>query len=161
MIDNRTGLNFTDETIDLALKDVYVTIKSEGYNKAGSGGAFQGKSLANTRQDHRFLQWKNGDAFLEYNENLAQTYTMLDATTDCGWSQHLQWETDYQYQITEGQWTSLVNPGSMTDENGDAHVMFSAWEDFIGYTVTVQCGYTDECGVHYLESIKIKVVDEE
>lgn len=68
MIDNRTGLHFTDETIELALKDVYVTIKSEGYNKRGSGGAFQGKSLANTRQDHRFLQWKNGDAFLEYNE---------------------------------------------------------------------------------------------
>ena len=103
----------------------------------------------------------DGSYKLEYNQDLTQTYTMLGATTDCGWSQHLQWETDYQYQITEGQWTSLVNPGSMTDENGDAHVMFSAWEDFIGYTVTVQCGYTDECGVHYLESIKIKVVDEE
>ena len=103
----------------------------------------------------------DGSYKLEYNQDLTQTYTMLDATTDCGWSQHLQWETDYQYQITEGQWTSLVNPGSMTDENGDANVMFSAWEDFIGYTVTVQCGYTDECGVHYLESIKIKVVDEE
>ena len=102
----------------------------------------------------------DGSYKLEYNQDLTQTYTMLDATTDCGWSQHLQWETDYQYQITEGQWTSLVNPGSMTDENGDANVMFSAWEDFIGYTVTVQCGYTDECGVHYLESIKIKVVDE-
>ena len=103
----------------------------------------------------------DGSYKLEYNQDLTQTYTMLDATTDCGWSQHLQWETDYQYQITEGQWTSLVNPGSMTDENGDANAMFSAWEDFIGYTVTVQCGYTDECGVHYLESIKIKVVDEE
>ena len=103
----------------------------------------------------------DGSYKLEYNQDLTQTYTMLGATTDCGGSQHLQWETDYQYQITEGQWTSLVNPGSMTDENGNAHVMFSAWEDFIGYTVTVQCGYTDECGVHYLESIKIKVVDEE
>ena len=103
----------------------------------------------------------DGSYKLEYNQDLTQTYAMLDARTDCGWSQHLQWETDYQYQITEGQWTSLVNPGSMTDENGDANVMFSAWEDFIGYTVTVQCGYTDECGVHYLESIKIKVVDEE
>ena len=103
----------------------------------------------------------DGSYKLEYNQDLTQTYAMLDARTDCGWSQHLQWETDYQYQITEGQWARLVNPGSMTDENGDAHVMFSAWEDFIGYTVTVQCGYTDECGVHYLESIKIKVVDEE
>tara|TARA_Y100000816_G_C25552125_1_gene298830 strand:+ start:61 stop:492 length:432 start_codon:yes stop_codon:yes gene_type:complete len=103
----------------------------------------------------------DGSYKLEYNQDLTQTYTMLGATTDCGWSQHLQWETDYQYQITEGQWTSLVNPGSMTDENGNAHVMFSAWEDFIGYTITVYCGYTDECGVHYLESVKIKVVDEE
>ena len=86
---------------------------------------------------------------------------MLDVTTNCGWSQHLQWDTDYKYEIVDGQWISLVNPGSMTDDNGDAHVMFSAWEDFIGYTVTVYCGYTDECGVHYLDSIKIKVVDEE
>ena len=103
----------------------------------------------------------DGSYKLEYNQDLTQTYTMLGATTDCGWSQHLQWETDYQYQIVEGQLTSLVNPGSMTDENGNAHVMFSAWEDFIGYTITVYCGYTDECGVHYLESVKIKVVDEE
>ena len=103
----------------------------------------------------------DGSYKLEYNQDLTQTYAMLDARTDCGWSQHLQWETDYQYQIVEGQLTSLVNPGSMTDENGNAHVMFSAWEDFIGYTITVYCGYTDECGVHYLESVKIKVVDEE
>ena len=68
MIDNKTGLYFTDETINIALLKTYETIKSEGYNKAGSGGAFQGKSLANTRADHRFLQWKNGDAWLEYNE---------------------------------------------------------------------------------------------
>ncbi len=98
---------------------------------------------------------------LEYNAELSQTYASLNASTNCGWSQHLQWETDYQYEIQPGQWTSLVNPGSMTDDNGDAHVMFSVWEDFIGYTITVYCGYTDECGVHYLDSIKIRVVDEE
>ena len=73
----------------------------------------------------------DGSYKLEYNENLSQTYTMLDAITECGWSQHLQWDTDYKYEIVDGQWVSLVNPGSMTDDNGDAHVMFSAWEDFI------------------------------
>ena len=31
---------------------------------------------------------------LEHNENLAQTYTVLDATTECGWSQRLQWDTN-------------------------------------------------------------------
>ena len=41
----------------------------------------------------------DGQYILEYNQDLAQTYTMLDATTECGWSQHLQWDTDYQYLI--------------------------------------------------------------
>ena len=57
----------------------------------------------------------NGSYILEYNQDLAQTYTMLDATTECGWSQHLQWDTDYQYLINT-DWVSLVNPASMTDE---------------------------------------------
>ena len=98
---------------------------------------------------------------LEYNQNLAQTYTELGATTECGWSQHLLWDTDYQYEIVEGQWTSLVNPGSMTDDEGDAKVIFGTWASFIGYTVTVYCGYTDECGNHYLDSLKIEIVNEE
>ena len=61
----------------------------------------------------------DGQYTLEYNENLAQTYTMLGAETECGWSQHLQWDTNYQYQINT-DWVSLVNPGSMTDEEGSA-----------------------------------------
>ena len=66
-----------------------------------------------------------GVYFLEYNQDLAQTYTMLEATTECGWSQHLQ------------------------------------WEEFIGHTVTVYCGYTDNCGVHHLDSLKIEIVNNE
>ena len=107
-----------------------------------------------------FISWKtDGSAgavdtvrnWLEEGSNFTDYITWANANG----------RTDYKYEIVDGQWVSLVNPGSMTDDNGDAHVMFSAWEDFIGYTVTVYCGYTDECGVHYLDSIKIKVVDEE
>ena len=36
---------------------------------------------------------------LEFNANLAQTYTRLDASTNCGWSQRLMWDSNYQYQI--------------------------------------------------------------
>ena len=85
---------------------------------------------------------------------------MLGANTDCGWSQHLQWDTDYQYLI-ETDWVSLVNPASMTDEVGNAKVMFSAWADFVGYTVTVYCGYKDLCGVFHNDSLKIQIVNEE
>jgi len=102
----------------------------------------------------------DGHYTLEYNEDLAQTYTMLGAETECGWSQHLQWDTDYQYLINT-DWVSLVNPGSMTEEDGSAKVMFGAWEEFIGHTITVYCGYTDLCGVHHLDSLKIQIVNEE
>jgi len=97
---------------------------------------------------------------LEYNENLAQTYTMLGATTECGWSKHLSWDTNYQYQI-QTDWVSLVNPGSMTDDDGNANVMFAAWEPFIGHTVKVFCGYQDDCGVRYVDSLSISIVNEE
>ncbi len=103
---------------------------------------------------------ETGRYILEYNQDLAQTYTMLSAETECGWSQHLQWDTDYQYLINS-EWVSLVNPGSMTGEDGVANVMFAAWEEFVGHTVTVYCGYTDDCGVHHLDSLKIEIVDNE
>ena len=72
---------------------------------------------------------------LEFNQNLAQTYSTLDCATDCGWSQHIQWDSNYQYEIVPGQWTSLVNPASMTDDNGDAKVVFAVWEEFINKTI--------------------------
>ena len=102
----------------------------------------------------------NGVYEIEYNQDLAQTYSVLSCTTECGVNQHIQWDSDWQIQIS-GEWTSLVNPASMTDEDGDANVMFAAWEEFIGHTVTVYCGYTDLCGVHHLDSLKIQIVDNE
>ena len=68
--------------------------------------------------------------------------------------------SDYQYRINT-DWVSLVNPASMTDEDGNAHVVFAAWEEFIGETVKVYCGYMDDHGHHFLDSLKIEVVDNE
>ena len=106
------------------------------------------------------LPMTDGIYILDFNENYVQTFTQLRMETECGWSQHIQWDTDYQYRINT-DWVSLVNPASMTDEDGSAKVMFGAWEPFIGYTVTVYCGYTDLCGVHHTDSIQITIVNEE
>ena len=105
-------------------------------------------------------EFSEGHYIMEYDTSLAQTYTMLGAETECGWSQHIEWDTDYQYLINT-DWVSLVNPGSMTDDEGNAKVMFAAWEPFIGYTVTVYSGYTDLCGVLHQDSLKITIVNEE
>ena len=48
---------------------------------------------------------------LEFNASLAQTYSILDVSTECGWSQHIQWDSDYMYNI-QGSWISIVNPAS-------------------------------------------------
>ena len=50
---------------------------------------------------------------------------------------------------------------SMTGDDGDANVMFAVWEPFIGHTVKVYCGYETECGTRYLDSLSIKVINEE
>jgi hypothetical protein len=100
---------------------------------------------------------------LEFDTNYGegvQTFATLNASTDCGWSQHLLWDTNYQYRIGI-DWVSLVNPASMTDEDGNGQVVFGVWEDFVNDVVTVYCGYRDECGVHHLDSLKIKVIDNE
>ena len=97
---------------------------------------------------------------LEYNQNLAQTYSTLDCSTGCGWGEHIQWDSDYQYKLN-GIWVSLVNPGSLTDENGDAKVVFAVWEAFIGKTITIYGGYTDDCGNQIIDSVKVLIVNKE
>ena len=86
--------------------------------------------------------------------------TSLKAATNCGWSQRIQWDTDYQIKIGT-DWVSLVNPASMTDEDGNAQIIFNVWEEFIGYTVEVIGGYTDDCGDHHWDSIQITIVNED
>ena len=68
MIDQVTGLAFTPQRLELALKDVYETITTEGANKMTPGSGGRGKSLANQRQDHRFLVFKDADSWLEYQK---------------------------------------------------------------------------------------------
>ncbi len=45
----------------------------------------------------------------------------------------------------------------MTDEYGNGSIIFGVWEEFIGNTITVYCGYTDDCENHHLDSLKIKI----
>ena len=75
-----------------------------------------------------FIRKSNGIS--EYNEDLANLYRVrfsnrvwLVSTPTMGYGLPIPNSTD---------WVSLVNPTSMTDEDGDAHIMFAAWEEFIG-----------------------------
>lgn len=79
MLDDRTGLPFSDGALDLALRDVFETIRSEGWNKRTAGQA-GGKSLANARAEHRFLIFRSADDWLDYQAEFG-TGTAFDAMT--------------------------------------------------------------------------------
>ena len=68
MLDEVSGLPFSPEGLRLALRDVYETIATEGFNKFEPSGVRRGKSLANRRTDHRFLVFKDPDAWIEYQK---------------------------------------------------------------------------------------------
>lgn len=64
MIDGRTGLPFASEArLNEALRDVYHTIRTDGWAKVTPRQVAGGTSLANSRLDHRFLVFKSGAAW--------------------------------------------------------------------------------------------------
>jgi hypothetical protein len=65
MIDGRTGLPFTDQSLELALRDVFETIRTDGWNDRAPGGV-GGGSLANRRGEGRFLIFKSADDWMAY-----------------------------------------------------------------------------------------------
>tara|TARA_Y100001937_G_scaffold59297_1_gene81413 strand:- start:1116 stop:3581 length:2466 start_codon:yes stop_codon:yes gene_type:complete len=68
MIDEQTGLPFNEVRLREVVKEIYATITQNGLNKVQPGGVLQGRAMANRRQDHRFLKFKNADAWLRYQE---------------------------------------------------------------------------------------------
>ncbi len=102
-------------------------------------------------------QDSDGIYVLQYNENMVQTFTSIYAETQCGWSRHIQWDSNYKYRIGV-DWVSLINPASMTQEDGSAQITCGFWKEFIGYTVTFYGGYMDECENHHVDSLRIKVI---
>lgn len=65
MIDGLTGQPFAPERLELALRDVWESIRTGGWNDREAGMQGLGK-LANRRGDPRFLKFASSDAWMEY-----------------------------------------------------------------------------------------------
>lgn len=65
MIDKRTGLPFSDAGFELALREVWESIRTDGWNGRTPGNAGR-PALANRRADPRFLIFRNADAWMDY-----------------------------------------------------------------------------------------------
>lgn len=81
MIDNATGKAFaSEEAIDEALDAVWRNISSEGMDGQVPGSFTGNAKVANRRTDHRFLVFKDSDAWLAYNQRFG-TGDLFDAIT--------------------------------------------------------------------------------
>jgi hypothetical protein len=68
MVDEQTGLPFSPNKLEVALRDAHESIITDGFNKIKPGVTSGGKSLASRNQDHRFFVFRNPDAWLEYQQ---------------------------------------------------------------------------------------------
>ena len=99
----------------------------------------------------------DGVYLLEWNENLVMTYSHLFVNTKCGLHTKVSWDSDFQYRI-QTDWFSLINPSSMTDENGDGQIVYGVWEEFRGMTITLYGGYYCDLEEQHLDSVKVRIL---
>jgi hypothetical protein len=80
---DETGNPMTPGQMELALKAVYETVASDGWNDRRAG-AFAGSKLANRHGDSRFLVFKDADSWIAYSEKFGRPLSKLSETIDPG-----------------------------------------------------------------------------
>jgi len=80
---DETGNPMAPGHMELALKAVYETIASDGWNERRAG-AFAGSKLGNRHQDSRFLMFKDADSWLKYSERFGRPLSKLSSGFDPG-----------------------------------------------------------------------------
>ena len=99
------------------------------------------------------LEKSSGYYELEFLSEYIQTFTTLRALTGVEY-QKILWISNKEIELN-GIWTNLVNSTSYTDNDGEAYTVLGVWEEFIGDTITVYCGYKDMCALHYIDSLEV------
>jgi hypothetical protein len=102
---------------------------------------------------------ENGYYHIEWLDEYVQTFSTLKAETGLDY-QKVNWTSNKQVNIQHygtDNWTYLVNTSSYTDDEGIAHTVLGVWEPFIGDTIKVYSGYTNNCDIQYIDSLEVVV----
>ena len=103
----------------------------------------------------------NGYYHMEFLDSYIQTFSTLEAETGItDYNQKVNWVSNKEILISD-YWTDLVNQSSYTDEDGKAYTVLGVWENFIGDTVKVYSGYTDNCNILHVDSLEVVIDNEE
>jgi hypothetical protein len=78
MIDYRTGKPMSDIALETGLNSAYNNIVTDGWIGRDPGGQ-GGSKLANGRAEHRFLHFKDGEAWMKYRESFGNGASPFDA----------------------------------------------------------------------------------
>jgi len=68
MVDELTGRPITDAALHKRLVEAYHAITTEGWSRRDASSVRGNGRLANTRADHRFMVFRDPDAWMEYQE---------------------------------------------------------------------------------------------
>jgi hypothetical protein len=77
-----SGSPMTPQQLELALRNAYETITSEGWNKRQAGQFSGSGKVANRHTDHRFLMFKDGDAWMAYSQKFGRPMSVTAELID-------------------------------------------------------------------------------
>ena len=99
----------------------------------------------------------NGYYHMNFLDSYIQTFSTLEAKTGItDYNQKVKWVSNKEILIA-GYWTNLVNGSSYTDSDGKAYTVLGVWDNFIGDTVRVYSGYTDNCNIQHVDSLEVVI----
>jgi hypothetical protein len=99
----------------------------------------------------------NGYYHMTFLNGYSQTFSVLEAETgSTDKYQKLEWISNKEIKIN-GYWINLINQSSYTNDNGIAKSTLGVWQEFIGDTIKIYCGYNDNCNIHYVDSLEVIV----
>tara|TARA_B100000287_G_scaffold159854_1_gene150711 strand:- start:4874 stop:5320 length:447 start_codon:yes stop_codon:yes gene_type:complete len=112
--------------------------------------------------DAPFLEMnQDGYYIMEIGEGNIMRYTTLKAETgSTDEVQLLTWEANQEFGVEhQGQiiWENLVNSSSYTDGSGNGFTVLGVWQEFVGDTIIVYCGFEDINNNYYEDIIKVVV----
>ena len=102
----------------------------------------------------------NGYYHLYFNEDYIQTFTKIKADVGKEYK-YVGWTSDTYFIIeTYGyeEYVNVVNGFSYSNDGGFAYTMLGVYEENIGDTIIVYCGYYDNYGVQHLDSLGVIIL---
>jgi|TARA_R100000084_G_C4626723_1_gene136162 hypothetical protein len=102
---------------------------------------------------------ENDYSHLYFNHDYIQTFTRIDAYVGYDY-EYVGWTSNTQYCFEWNgtlQCNSVVNGSSYSGSDGIASTMLGVHQEHIGDTIKVYCGYYDDYGKQWLDSLEVIV----